>query len=348
MLSVKTSKERAFFCPEDQLRKPMPSFNPNEKASKDSGIFGLESTFENASLVLLPVPFEATTSYGTGTVDGPKNILEASKQVDLYHDMFPKAWQRGIFITEESSEVRAWNQKARAWVDADREAEAKAHTQDVNALTEKLNQWVYTETKKNLAAGKIAGLVGGDHATPFGAIRAHLEKFPKMSVLHFDAHFDLRNAYEGYTDSHASIMFNVATKLPTSKLVQVGLRDFCAEEIEFSKSNPRLVAFTDRDLFTRKAKGQNWNSITEEILKTLSDEVYVSFDIDGLDPAYCPHTGTPVPGGLSFQEAVYILRGIVEAGKKIVGFDLVEVGCEEYDGVVGARLLYELSCLSLR
>jgi len=326
----------------------MTTIDPNAKASKDSGIFGLESDFENSRLVLLPVPFEATTSYGVGTVDGPQNILEASMQVDLYHDVFPNAWEQGIFMPRESVEVREWNNQARVWVDKDRDAETKTHLAAVNEITEKLNQWVYQETKKNLAAGKIAGLVGGDHATPFGAIRAHLEKYPAMSVLHFDAHFDLRNAYEGFTDSHASIMFNVATKLPLKKLVQIGLRDFCKEEIEFSKSNPRLVAFTDREIFSRKAKGHTWHAITQDVLKTLSDEVYVSFDIDGLDPAYCPHTGTPVPGGLSFQESIYILRSLVESGKKIVGFDLVEVGNQEYDGVVGARLLYELACLSLR
>ncbi len=322
-------------------------FDPNAKASADSGIFGLESKFENSRLVLLPVPFEATTSYRTGTIDAPVQILEASKQVDLYHDLFPEAWKSGFFLMAEDARARKWNSDARSLVESTRENHDHKKIEGVNKISAELNAAVLDASRKILNSNKILGLIGGDHAVPFGCIQATLEKFPKMGILHIDAHFDLRNAYEGFSDSHASIMYNVATRLPINSLVQVGLRDFCQEEIEFSRSHSKLSAYTDRDLFSRKASGESWKSIASEIVKQLPNEIYVSFDVDGLDPTYCPNTGTPVPGGLSFQEVTYLLREILVQKKKLIGFDLVEVGSQEYDSIVGARLLYEMACLSI-
>jgi agmatinase len=325
----------------------MTRFDPNAKAAADSGIFGLDFSLTDAELVLVPVGFEATTSYRTGTAQGPRTILEASHQVDLYHPLFSRAWERGLMMPAEETRIQSLNQQARQWVEIDRANETQKHLEQVNTASAQLNHWVYEQTHNLLQQNKIVGIVGGDHSVPFGAIQASFQKHPRMSILHIDAHFDLRKAYEGYTDSHASIMYNVATRLPINSLVQVGLRDFCEEEFEFSKTNPKLRAFTDKDLFERKAQGEIWARVSQEIVSKLSDEVYVSLDIDGLDPTYCPGTGTPVPGGLSYAELIYLLREVVRSKKRLVGFDLVEVGSGEYDGIVGARVLYELSCLAL-
>lgn len=330
----------------------MLAFDPNAPASLDSGVYGLPFTPDEAKVVLIPVPFEATTSYGGGTADGPQAILDASRQVDLFDIETGKPYEPGISMLPISAEVRAWNDEAKALAapivesggaDVDEAALAK-----VNAFSEKMNDWVYARTKEWLAKGKIVGVVGGDHSVPFGSIKACAEAFPGLGVLHLDAHADLRDAYEGFTWSHASIMFNVVTRVPeVSRLVQVGIRDFGEAEFNMIRnSNGRIHTFFDLRLAKARLDGMPWREQVDAICSQLPDNVYLSWDIDGLEPTLCPGTGTPVPGGLSFVQAIALLEGVVRAGKKIVGFDLNEVapGADgnEWDGNVGARLLYKM------
>lgn len=348
------------------------SFNPNSAAGEDSGIFGLPFTEAQARLVYLPVPWEATTSYGGGTADGPEAILQASRQVDLYDADVVKPYEAGLFLAEESSEIRKWNEEGKQTArkiiecggaldpDSPEYPALVSALARVNVLSDLVNERVYQDAKKILDAGKICALIGGDHSTPFGAIRAHAEKFGPFGVLHFDAHSDTRDAYEGFRHSHASIMRNVLDQIPLiSKLVQVGIRDFCEEEFSYSQGQgERVKTFYDRDLAGRKFKGENWDAIAKSIVRELPMQVYLSFDIDGLDPSYCPHTGTPVPGGLSIQEAYYIFAEVVRSGRKIIGFDLNEVtpppqwrdaesALDEWDANVGARLLYKMTAWTL-
>lgn len=334
-------------------------FDPSGPASAGSGVFGLPYDESEAALVYLPVPWEATTSYGGGTSRGPEAILEASAQVDLYDYDVLKPYEAGLYMRPLPKDVAAWNRKAKAQaqrviraLESGKAAPAAALKQ-VNALGDKLNAWVYAQTKELLERGKIVGLVGGDHATPYGAIKAAAEKRPELGVLHFDAHHDTREAYEGFTWSHASIFYNVMKNLPVAKLVQVGIRDFSQEEQAFCKSlGHRCDVFYDADLARRKFAGRPFDETAREIADALPKEVWVSFDIDGLDPRFCPNTGTPVPGGLDFQEANHVLRAVVASGRKIVGFDLNEVspglkGASEWDANVGARLLYKMTAWTL-
>jgi len=210
-----------------------------------------------------------------------------------------------------------------------------------------VNAFTHREAARLIANKKIVGLVGGDHAVPFGCIRAHAEAFPGLGVLHFDAHADLRPAYEGFEWSHASIMNNVARHCGIDKLVQVGIRDLSEEEFEqIETSKGRIRAFYDVDLKRAQRRGESWESITDRIAASLPGQVYISFDVDGLDPALCPSTGTPVPGGLQFHEATAVMEAVVRSGRTIVGFDLNEVAPsadgDEWDANVGARLLYKL------
>ena len=329
----------------------MAHFDPNAAAAEGSGVFGLPHSPEEAKVVLIPVPFEATTSYGGGTVDGPRAILEASKQVDLYDRETGRPYEAGIAMLEEPAEIRALNEKARALAQPIIDAgggDPSGTLEEVNRLCEEMNRWVEAQTRRWIALGKRVGIIGGDHSTPFGAIAAHAERYPGMGVLHLDAHADLRAAYEGFTWSHASIMFNVAERLPNvARLVQVGIRDFCEEEQQvIDRSSGRIVTHYDADLAARRFEGEPWARQVERIVSALPQQVYLSFDIDGLDPTLCPHTGTPVPGGLSFQEACALVAGVVRSGRRIVGFDLNEVAPSpdggEWDGNVGARLLYKL------
>jgi agmatinase len=332
----------------------MTTFDPNAAASSDSGIFGLPFSVDEAKLVLLPVPWEVTTSYGGGTSKGPEAILQASKQVDLFDFDLGNIYEAGIAMTDIPHEILQWNHDARKLAEvvihADEsinEGYLKSVRDEVNDYSDKLNQHVYSEAKKYLAQGKMVGVVGGDHSTPFGLIQALLEKHPGMGILHIDAHADLRDAYEGFEHSHASIMYNVITKTPLAKLVQVGIRDFCEEEFIFiQQHNSRIKTFFDAELFEAKMNHKIWSDICDDIIEQLPQEVYISFDIDGLDPRFCPHTGTPVPGGLDFQEALYLIKKVAKSGRKIVGFDLNEVSPGDADGEwdanVGARVLYKL------
>ena len=333
----------------------MSSFDPNAPGT-GSGIFGLPHTVDEARVVLVPVPFEATTSYGGGTERGPEAIAVASHQVDLFDHETGTPYAAGIAMLPPDERVRTWNDEARAQVRRWRDVHALGMSaaqlgpelERANAVCASLNEWLHGEVKRQLDAGKIVGTVGGDHGAVFGAIAAHAERWPGLGILHFDAHCDLRHAYEGLAWSHASIMDNVVRRLPgVARLVQVGIRDYCEEERDaITASGGRIRTWFDADLTRARFEGASWAQQTVHIVADLPEQVYVSFDVDGLDPNLCPHTGTPVPGGLDFMQASYVLGAVAHSGRRIVGFDLVEVapdpGGDEWDANVGARLLYKL------
>jgi agmatinase len=227
----------------------------------------------------------------------------------------------------------------------------------VDRIGEELNHWVEAHAAEILERGKLCALVGGDHATPFGAIRAHARRYPGLGILHVDAHADLRPAYEGFTWSHASILRNVAERIDgVARIVQVGIRDYSEEERDFILgSRGRIQTLFDLDWADARHSGQNLKALVRRTLSELPREVYVTFDVDGLDPSLCPNTGTPVPGGLSWNEATLWLDELVRSGRRVVGFDLNEVapaaGSDAgagWDENVGARLLYRLIGLALK
>jgi len=330
------------------------AFDPDAAGDPGSGIFGIPATRQQARVILLPVPFDATTSYGNGTAAGPDAIYDASMQVDLYDRRLGRVYERGIFMEPADERIAALSEASRALALPIIEqggagpSDAKAIA-SVNAAGEEVNRFTYEHTKSILDEGKVPGLVGGDHSTPFGAIRACAEHAGNLGILHIDAHMDFRPAYEGFTWSHASIMFNVLTRVPqVAKIVQVGIRDFSEGEMDFGiEQGKRVRTFYD-DAWAEElaAGGTTLSSLIQQAIAELPDSVYISFDIDGFDPALCPHTGTPVPGGLSFNQATLLLDALKQSGKRTIGFDLVEV-CpgpegDEWDANVGARLLYKL------
>ncbi|HPJ53874.1 MAG TPA: arginase family protein, partial [Flavobacteriales bacterium] len=210
---------------------------------------------------------------------------------------------------------------------------------------EELNDHVEERVGARLDQGKRVGLVGGDHSTPLGFFRAQAKRHDQFGILHLDAHLDLRKAYEGFTHSHASILYNALALPQVAKVVSVGIRDFCLEEQQVvDREQGRVQVFHDAELQAQRFAGDTWQAQCDRIIAALPDKVHVTFDIDGLDPTLCPNTGTPVPGGLSFPQATYLLSRLADSGRKVIGFDLVEVspGEDEWDGNVGARLLWHL------
>ncbi len=337
-------------------------FDPDGIGIANGNYFGLPMTPQQSRLVLVSVPWDVTTSYGGGACFAPDAIIEASMQVDLYDEHNPDGWREGIgtvgidySIQDRSAFLRP---DARRVIDHLEEGADPASDYmrrkltRINEASETLCAEVYAECKRWLDEGKIVGLVGGDHSTPFGLIRAVAEREGPVGILHVDAHADLRECYEGFDNSHASIMYNVMTRVEgIARLVQVAVRDMCDAEYRFSAADARIARFTDRELSEGMFSGRTWHEMCEQIVALLPEKVYVSFDIDGLSPDLCPHTGTPVPGGLGFQQAVYLLDAVARSGRRIVGFDLTEVSPSkesEWDANVGARMLYKLCNIALK
>lgn len=336
-------------------------FNPNEPSVPNGNYFALPYTLEESALVLLSVPWDVTTSYRAGASQGPDAMIDASAQMDLYDYHHPYGYRRGIGTVPIEESIMETNQLLRK--DAEKimghlanggsvtDEVIRRRLSRINAASEELNGYVYGQSREWLSKGKTVGLVGGDHSTPLGLIKAVAEKHGSIGILHIDAHADLRKAYEGFTHSHASIMYNVMGQIPqVTSLVQVGLRDYCEEEVDLQRNDPRITVFPDYRLKEDRFAGKRYVEQCREIIAGLPEKVYVSFDIDGLSPDNCPDTGTPVPGGLSFHEAVFLLKTLTDSGRTIVGFDLTEVSPEsngEWNANVGARMLFKLCNFTL-
>ncbi len=335
-------------------------FDPNGVGLDNGHFIGLPFDETDAEIIFLPVPWDVTVSYSDGTASGAQNILQASGQLDLFDPYVKDAWKMGIYMrpisrkwAEKSKELRAEASSYIEWLEKGSPASAAAQQQaictKVNEASQTLNDWVKTQARELLEQGKMVGLVGGDHSTPLGYLEALAEHYADFGILQIDAHMDLRKAYEGFTYSHASIFYNAMQLPQISKLVQVGIRDYCQEEVDtVEQSDNRIEVIYDHELKENLFKGSTYHSICQEIVKKLPNLVYISFDIDGLSPNLCPHTGTPVPGGLDFQEALYLIKMVVESGRTIIGFDLCEVAGEghDWDGNVGARILYRMANLA--
>jgi agmatinase len=218
---------------------------------------------------------------------------------------------------------------------------------EVNEGSLYMNNWVYEQTKALLGKNKLVAILGGDHSTPLGYMKAIAEKHGGFGILQIDSHCDLRDAYEGFVYSHASIMFNALFEIPElERLVQVGIRDYSESEWNYLQhTDARILTYFDKDIRNRIFEGQTWKTIAEEIVSKLPDKVYISFDIDGLDRKLCPFTGTPVPGGFELEQVFYLFTKVVQSGRTLVGFDLNEVGIggdTDWDANVGARILFKL------
>lgn len=330
------------------------NFDSSQPGLADATIFGLPFTAEQSEIIIIPVPWEVTVSYGSGTSEGPNAILEASFQVDLQHQEFPELWKLGMYYQNPpehwAENSNAYKKLAQPIIEALENGEdietsplLQIDLNQVNIACRELHNEVKEKALYWMNKGKKVVLLGGDHSTPLGYYEALATKHESFGILHLDAHMDLRIAYEGFTYSHASIMYN-ALKIPqVAKIVQVGIRDFCEQEVDVAQSNG-VVVHTDMDIKAENFNGKTWHQQCDDIIKALPQKVTVSFDIDGMSQWYCPNTGTPVPGGFSFEQATYLLSKLAESNKEIIGFDLVEVapGDNDWNGNVGARMLFHM------
>ncbi len=334
-------------------------FDPNSVGLKSNNIFGLPFNEDDAKLVLLPVPWEVTVSYRQGTARGPEHVFDASLQVDLYDPDVVDGWKKGFHMLPVDKNIRKKSDFLRQCAEliishlgdggkVEENEQLSEKLAEVNCGGKLLYNWVKEMTSRLLKEGKKVGLLGGDHSTPLGFIAALGDVHPEFGILQIDAHADLREAYEGFTYSHASIMYNVLKEVPqVKKLVQVGIRDYCDEEVTLIGENTdRIATYFDKDIKEQQFEGRTWKEICSDIVAQLPQKVYISFDIDGLDPKLCPNTGTPVPGGFEMEQVFYLFKQVVASGRELIGFDLNEVSAGEdgssIDSIVGARALYKL------
>ncbi|MCY7406623.1 MAG: agmatinase family protein [Alkalinema sp. CAN_BIN05] len=332
-------------------------YDPNGIGQVNGNLYGLPFDYDSANLIVFGVPWEVTVSYRAGTAQGPAQVLAASPQLDLFDFDNPEGWKQGIFMAEISQDILDKNVHYRsqaAQVIERLEQGRKLNelpdlTQvlaGINQVCESVNIWLYDRTRSALNLGKLVAVIGGDHSAPLCCFRSLAEQYDDFGILHIDAHADLRNGYEGFKYSHASIMFNALEIPQITKLIQVGLRDICQDEVNLiNGSNNRVIAHYDSALQQQLYSGKSWIEICREIIAPLPQNVHVSFDVDGLDPKLCPNTGTPVPGGLELEQTYCLFREVVKSGRKIIGYDLCEVGNAEWDGNVGARIVYKLANL---
>ncbi len=335
-------------------RVDLDRFDPEGPGDPGGSVFGLPYYEAESSVVLVPVPWDETTSYGRGTAQGPDAIRQASQQLDLF-DLgllelgLGEPWSYGIFMRRPDAKIVQWNEDAaRMLMQEGGRMDGRA-LEAVNFMSTQLNALVEQQVTSLLDAGKIVGLVGGEHSVSFGAITSLAKKFDDFGILQIDAHADLRNAYEGMTHSHASIMRNVLLNHDeVEALVQVGIRDLSAGEYKFSLDDPRIQTFFDHHV---RADYARWGDFCDRVVESLPEHVYITIDIDGLDPSLCPGTGTPVPGGLQYSELMDLLLAITRSKRKVIGFDVVEVAPSphrpQWDGNVAARILYRLCGMAL-
>ncbi len=339
----------------------MNQWDPDGPSSAEDGIYGTGCSLEDARVVLVPAPFEATVSYGAGTAQGPEVILQASAQLDLFDVETGEPYQAGIHMCPVPDDIKEHSEKARmealkvieAGAAADQDPAARRAQKQVNEVSQQILEQLKGACTALLHQNKIVGLIGGDHSTAYANILAHAEHYGDFGLLQIDAHADLRVAYEGFINSHASVMNRVLEDSPQlKKLCQVAIRDLSPKEYQRTQEDPRIHAYFDAHISRDRLENKLIAGF-KKLIQQLPQKVYVSVDIDGLDPSYCPGTGTPVPGGISFGELSILLGEIVSAGKTIIGFDLCEVAPSkdsEWDANVGARVLYKLIgwCLKSR
>jgi agmatinase len=338
-------------------------FDPNSVGNPNNNIFGLPFTEDEARLVILPVPWEVTVSYGAGTARAADHVFKASLQVDLFDPDIIDGWKQGFYMRNVDKKVLLKSdylrKEAELYIDYISKGEAVEvnrfmckSLKDINEGSRFMNEWVYSQAKELLEKGKLVALLGGDHSTPLGYFKAQAEKHSEFGILQIDAHHDFREGYEGFTYSHASIMYNALNEIPGLKhIVQVGIRDFSEGEFNFTKENSdRVTAFYDQHIKERMYDGESWKNIVDEIISKLPQKVHISFDIDGLDPKLCPGTGTPVAGGFETEQVMYLFKKLAASGKQLIGFDLVEIGLGDTDwnANVGARLLFRMCNLLVK
>ncbi len=315
----------------------------------NTGLFSSSTHFHSdVKYVVLPLKWDATTSYHSGASNAPEAIIHASHQLEDYHHYWGGFCSDYIYFDKDFlKEIGKLNAQCKEIVNRYRLRASSGDLEKVNALCSDYNRRVEERYDFWFKKGvKVLGL-GGDHGSSYPLMARVLSKQVKQTtVIHIDAHFDLRESYEGFTFSHASVLKNIyKLNLEHLKFLHLGMRDFCQAEHQCARSNKSSIFYLDEQIKEHEFCGGSWDELCEKFLDFSSEHIYITLDIDGMSPLLSPGTGTPVPGGLDFQKLIYLLKKLSK-NKQLVGFDLVEVaprdGDLEWNANVGARVLQQL------
>ena len=323
----------------------MHDFNPSEIAVKNGNIFGFPYNQEEAEIHIIPVAWEATASFGRGCAASYEAIRQASLQLDFYNDK-GAFWKVPVFMQEAIGQMLndQISNKAAELIqfleEGGKITERQAEFDTVNNYSQELNALVKKTCLASLETGKKVLLIGGDHSIPLGYLQA-LNTTKSFGILHFDAHADMRPGYEGFVYSHASIMHHAKLLSNIESITSIGLRDISPEEAKIIRNDSQLIAFSDKWMAAKKHQGTSFIDIIHEILSQLPPKIYISFDVDCLDPSLCPNTGTPVPGGLTWHEIQAFIDALYQSDIEIIGADICETGNHPWDAQISARLIYQ-------
>lgn len=271
------------------------------------------SNYKNSLIAILPAPYEATTSYGTGTARGPEAILNASHYVEFFDEELNRelCFEKGIASIKK---LDFKGKKGKSALDL-----------------------IYKNVDALIKDKKFVVTLGGEHSISTAPIKAHFDNYKDLSVLHFDAHSDLRDSYEGSKYSHASFAARVAEF--TTDITQVGIRAQCKEEYEFIKQKGIRTFYAYQ--IRNGVYGNNWQ---KEVVKTLKKNVYITFDVDYFDPSIMPKTGTPEPDGFFWNETIQLFK-LLSGSHNVVGFDVVELAPDKsnpFPDFLTAKLIYKM------
>ncbi len=279
------------------------------KPYKKQFIYDEYAPLEKAAFVIVPVPYEMTVSYGGGAGRGPDAVIESSVQLELYDEEAGfEIWKKGFFTCEPVKFVKS---------------EKEFFPKMEKAVDELLS-----------SCKAFPFFIGGEHSITQALLPPFIKRHKNLSILHFDAHADLRPSYHGSVHSHASALYPASR---TNKVVQVGIRSIGAEERKFVNSGNVRTFLMHENL--------NIDKLVKNVLKELTDTVYLTIDVDGFDPSVMPATGTPQPGGFGWYEAMKLFRSVCE-NKKVVGCDVVEVAPFKFSPVTefnAAKLIYRIA-----
>lgn len=321
--------------------------------------FGDKTLPKDADVVIVSAPWSVTSDFGRGATYTPDAVIDASAECGLY---------------DANSELSAEGRVATAEIDYNiqessehlgREAERIAHhtassvgeyaarkIAHINEGFAEMHTSIYKQAKYWAEQGKKVAVMGGDHSVTFGAVKALAECNEGMGVLFVDAHADFSREGEVYNYSHRSIARNIVEEIPSvERLVEIGVRDISRVEAEELKANDNVELFLAERLAAKRFEGASWGDLCREVVAALPQKVYISLDIDALKIEFCNNTNAPVPGGMTFDEVTYLINAVVESGREIVGFDIVEVVSKidnKMDAIVAARLLSKMCVASIR
>ncbi len=339
-------------------------FDPNTITPDNGCYFGIPLAPEDAALVLLSAPWDATASLRSGSSYAPDAIIEASRYVDFYEPLAPNSWLKGIATAPIDYSIQDLSHRLRP----DAERVIKLHDElgmsvldnlmyerrlrRVNEGSVEINNNIYSQASHWFDKGKIVGLVGGDQSVTYGMVKAVGCKYDGVGLVHIDSRCDMHEAYQGFDFSHASTMYNILRDVPqVKKFVSVGVQEFSPIEWERATSDSRVKMFTAQDMWREQFEGTTWAKIVNDIINELPENVYLALDIDGLTGECSPNKSRIMTGGMSFHQVVYLMDRIIASGRRIVGFDITEVSPNmdnKADMRLVARLLFKMCSIALK